>query len=119
MFSSIIMPNLTGIKSGNIKVYISLPVEGKEEEDGYYQLDASFDEEGIHLNDYYYDFIDKKIKNSSGSLVKGVNFPVESFSLKVIFDDLGDSFSNFEVIKNYKNTEEFFGECEVSSFCFI
>ena len=118
VFSSINLPLINDVNKGIVEIYISLPIENENEIDGYYLLDSLDLSKNESYGQYYYDFITKTITKSKGYLTNGVNFPVESFSLKVIFANLGESRTNYEVIKNYQNMKEFFGECEVSSFCF-
>ena len=119
VFSDKNIPGVEGTKNGNINLFISIPVHGEKNIDGYYKLGEYNLSNNKLINNYYYDFINKEISISNGFKVNGLNFPVESFNLKVIFSDLGVSKSNFEVVKTYKNNQKFFGECEVSSFCFI
>ena len=119
VLSSRNIPNLKGIKKGNVEVYVDIPIRGQESDNNYYLLSSTFDENGIHIKDYYYDYRNNELCLDNGFKVNEVNFPVESFSLKIKFTDLGESRSNFEIVREYKNTKKVFGECEVSSFCFI
>lgn len=119
LFSNIFLLSEDTIKSGNAKVYISLPVEGEREENNFYKLDAEFKDGKLLIKNCYYDFINRTINYEKGFKVNSINFPVPSFTLKIILDNLGSSLSTYELVQNYSNTKSFFGECEVSSFCFI
>ncbi len=119
LLSSIFLPELEGQKNGNVRVYISLPIEDVKEEDNYYLLDTSFKDGKISIKDIFYDFKNHRITYTEGLKIDNINLPVPGFTLKIVFENLGDSNSNYEIVQEYKNTKEFFGECEVAVFCFI